>query len=324
MPTTLPGISVTEAQRLLQAQDRILRAFPEVERVFGKAGRAETSTDPAPFSMMETTVILKPETEWRPGALVLGLGAGWLATVSAHVWPDRISHEELVDEMDRALQIPGTRTPGRCRSRPASTCSRPASARRSASRSSAPTSHEIERIGEEIESDRQDRPRHPLVFAERVAGGYFVDFDLKRDELARYGLTVDDAEHGHHVGDRRRADHDVDRGARALHRLVRYPRELREDLDQLERVLVPTLSGAQVPLGAARDIQLVQGPAMIRNENGLLAGYVYVDFDTGRRTSAAYVEEAKKAVAERRRSSRRVHARLERPVREHDPRARSG
>jgi Cu(I)/Ag(I) efflux system membrane protein CusA/SilA len=299
MPTTLPGISVTEAERLLQTQDRILKSFPEVERVFGKAGRAETSTDPAPFSMMETTVILKPESEWRHRERwYSSWSPRWLAGVFGHVWRDRISHEDLVDEMDRALKIPGT----------TNAWTMPIKARIDMLSTGIRTPigikifggdlTEIERIGKDVESAVRTVPATRSAFAERVAGGYFVDFDLKRDQLARYGLTVDDANDVIMTAIGGEPITTVIKGRERYTVSLRYPRELREDVSLLERVLVPTMSGAQVPLGQLASIRLVQGPAMIRNENGLLSGYVYVDFDTGKEDVGGYVEKAKKAVTE--------------------------
>jgi copper/silver efflux system protein len=298
MPTTLPGISVTGAERLLQVQDRVLKSFPEVERVFGKAGRAETSTDPAPFSMMETTVILKPESEWRAKDRWYSSWApGWLAGVFRHVWSDHISYEELVDEMDRALKIPGT----------TNAWTMPIKARIDMLSTGIRTPigikvfgadlKEIERIGAEIEAAVKAVPGTRSAFAERVAGGYFVDFDLNRDALARYGLTVDDANAVIMTAIGGETVTTVIKGRERYSVNVRYSRELREDLDRLQRVLVPTASGAQVPLGQLAAIHQVRGPAMIRNENGLLSGYVYVDLDTSKEDVGAYVEKAKEAVA---------------------------
>jgi Cu(I)/Ag(I) efflux system membrane protein CusA/SilA len=299
MPTTLPGISVTEAERLLQTQDRILKSFPEVERVFGKAGRADTSTDPAPFSMMETTVILKPESEWRAKERWYSSWApDWLAGVFRHVWSDHISHDELVDGMDRALKIPGTTNawtmPIKARLDMLSTGIRtPVGIKVFGS-----SLGEIERIGAEVEAAVKDVPGTRSAFAERVAGGYFVDFDLDRDALARYGLTVDDANAVIMTALGGETVTTIIKGQERYSVNVRYSRELREDLDRLSRVLVPTRSGAQVPIGQLASIRQVRGPAMIRNENGLLSGYVYVDFDTSKEDVGRYVEKAKKAVAD--------------------------
>ena len=298
MPTTLPGISVTETERLLQVQDRLLKSFPEVERVFGKAGRADTSTDPAPFSMMETTVILKPESEWRRKERWYSSWAPeWLAGALRHVWGDRISHDELVDEMDAALKIPGTTNawtmPIKNRIDMLSTGIRTPIG----IKVFGANLKEIERIGTEVEAAVKTVPATRSVFAERVAGGYFIDFDLNREALARYGLTVDDANAVIMTAIGGETVTTVIEGRERYSVNVRYSRELREDLDRLSRVLVPTMSGAQVPLAQLAAIRQVQGPAMIRNENGLLSGYVYVDFDTSKEDVGGYVEKAKEAVA---------------------------
>jgi copper/silver efflux system protein len=297
MPTTLPGISVTEASRLLQTQDRILASFPEVERVFGKAGRAETSTDPAPFSMMETTVVLRPPSQWRPKERFYSTWAPeWLrAGVLRPLWPDRLSSDDLVEEMDKALRIPGTTNawtmPIKNRIDMLSTGVRtPVGVKIYGA-----DLREIEAIGERLEPILRAVPGTRSVYAERVAGGYFVDFDLKRDEMARYGLRVAQVQDvimsavgGENVTTtiEGRARYPVN---------VRYPRDLREDLEALGRVLVMTPSGTQIPLSQVATIQMVVGPSMIRNENGLLAGYVYVDMSGS--DIGGFVDRAKAAVA---------------------------
>ncbi len=297
MPTTLPGISVAEASRLLQVQDRILASFPEVERVLGKAGRAETSTDPAPFSMMETTVVLKPPSEWRPKRRFYSSWAPeWLkAAVLRRIWPDHLSHEELVAELDKALKIPGTSNawtmPIKNRIDMLTTGIRtPIGVK-----VFGPDLGEIERIGARLEAILRGVDGTRSVFAERAAGGYFVDFDLKREELARYGLSVQavqdvilSAVGGENVTT-------TVEGRARFPVNVRYPRELRDDLEGLGRVLVMTPSGAQVPLSQVADIRTATGPSMIRNENGLLVGYVFVD--TAESDIGGYVERAKVAVA---------------------------
>jgi len=296
MPTTLPGISVTEAARLLQVQDRLLRSFPEVASVHGKAGRAETPTDPAPFSMMETTVVLHPPHQWRPKARFYSSWAPeWLkAAALRRIWPDRLSSAELVEEMDRALRIPGT----------TNAWTMPIKNRIDMLTTGVRTPVgvkvygadlvKIEEIGRRVEAAVSRLPGTRSVYAERAAGGYFVDFDLKREELARYGLSVAQVQDvilsavgGENVTTtiEGRARYPVN---------VRYPRELRDDLDVLGRVLVMTPAGAQVPLSQLADIRRVTGPAMIRNENGLLAGYVYVDLTTS--DVGGWVERAKEAV----------------------------
>jgi len=192
MPTTLPGISVTAAQELLTTQDRVLKSFPEVERVFGKAGRAETSTDPAPFSMMETTVILKPENEWRAKKRWYSSWApGFLKNMLRPAWPDTISWEELIHEMDFALRIPGVTNawtmPIKARIDMLSTGVRtPVGIKISGS-----DLREIEKIGADLENIVRGIRGTRSVYAERVAGGYFVDINPRRDQLARYGLTIE-------------------------------------------------------------------------------------------------------------------------------------
>ena len=295
MPTTLPGISVTQAQELLQTQDRILRSFPEVETVHGKAGRAETSTDPAPFSMMETTVVLKPEYEWRAKRTWY---SEWLPEplrpLVRPFWPDRISWEELVDEMDRMLRIPGVTNawtmPIKARIDMLSTGVRTPIGIKIFGRDL----DEIQAIGERIEPLLRQVRGTRSVYAERVAGGFFVDIEPDRSRLARHGLTVDDLQMivGAAVGGENVTTTVEGRERYPVN--LRYPRELREDPERLARVLVPTPAGAQVPLAQLAAIRLVQGPAMLRDENGFLAGYVFVD--VAGRDIGGYVEEAKAAV----------------------------
>ncbi len=276
MPTTLPGISVTEAQKLLQTQDQILKSFPEVERVFGKAGRAETSTDPAPFSMMETTVLLKPQSQWRK---------------SIH------TKDDLIREMDSKMKFPGVvnawTMPIKNRIDMLSTGIRtPVGIKIFGS-----DLNEIERIGSHIEMIVKDVPGTRSVFAERTAGGYFLDFNLRRDQLARYGLSVKDAEMIVMSAIGGEPVTTTVEGRERYTVNVRYAREMRDNIPKLRRVLVPTMGGAQIPLEQLADIALVQGPSMIRDENGMLSGYVYVD--VADRDIGGYVNEAKKLVQEK-------------------------
>ncbi len=298
MPTTLPGLSVTEAETLLQAQDRVLASFPEVETVHGKAGRAETSTDPAPFSMMETTVVLRPEREWRSRETwYSGWAPEFLKGLLRPFWPDRIGYDELIGEMDRALRIPGVTNawtmPIKARIDMLSTGVRTPVGIKILGRDL----DEIERLGEELEPILQAVPGTRSVFAERVAGGAFLDIEPRRDRLARHGLTVGELQRviGAAVGGERVTT--VVAGRERYPVTVRYPRELREDPDRLARVLVPVPGGAQVPLAQLAEIRLVHGPAMVRNENGFLAGYVFVD--VAGRDIGGYVAAAKRAVGER-------------------------
>ena len=321
MPTTMPGISVTEAQRLLQVQDKILKGFPEVDLVFGKAGRAETATDPAPFSMMETVITLKPESQWPK---VPQWYSSWtpefLQKVLRRVWPDHKSPDELIYGpvgLDQAMKFPGV----------ANSWTMPIKARVDMLSTGVRTPvgikimgadlQKIQEIGEHIEMVLKDVPGTKSVFAERTAGGYFLDFTLKRSELARYGLTIDQANSvimsaigGENVST-------TIEGRERYPINVRYFREFRDDVDKLKRVLVPirpgggagaqsgmgggsTLSGtsrgAYIPLGQLADIALVTGPAMIRDENGRLTGYVTIDLDTSKRDIGGYVSDAKKAI----------------------------
>jgi Cu(I)/Ag(I) efflux system membrane protein CusA/SilA len=301
MPSTLPGISVTEAERVLETQDKIIRAFPEVERVFGKAGRAESSTDPAPFSMMETTIVLKPQDEWPKIDRWYSKSAPpRLQAILRRFWPDHKSTQELIygpGGLNEALQIPGISNawtmPIKARTDMLTTGIRTPLGIKVLGSDLA----QIQQVGEQIETALKDVPGTTSVFAERTSGGYFLDFDLKRDALARYGLTIDDAESvlmsaigGDQVST-------TVEGRERYSVNVRYLRDYRSDVDALERVLVATPSGAQIPLGQIADIRMRTGPGMIRDENGRLSGYVYVDVSG--RDIGSYVRDAKKAVADK-------------------------
>ena len=295
MPTTMPGLSVTEAQRLMELEDRILKSFPEVVSVFGKAGRADTSTDPAPFSMMETTVVLKPQSEWRHKARWYSSWApGWLAGLFGHIWPDRISWQELVDEMNAALQIPGN----------TNAWTMPIKARIDMLTTGVRTPvgvkilgsdlNKIQSLGEQMERVLKDVPGTRSVFAERAAGGYFVDFIPRREALARYGLTIDDVQMTIMAAIGGETITTTVEGRERYSVNLRYARDFRTHSDQLGRVLVPTMSGTQVQMAQVADIVIVGGPSMIRDENGMLAGYVFVDIAD--RDVGSYVSDAKKAV----------------------------
>ncbi len=296
MPTTLPGISVTEAERILQIQDRILKTFPEVKTVYGKIGRAETSTDPAPFSMVETVVVLKPEKEWRKvDRWYSGLPPAY-QFIFRHIWSDRISWDELINEMDSKMQLPGWTNawtmPIKNRIDMLSTGIRtPIGVKIFGS-----DLKKIEEIGQELERILKDVPGTRSVYAERVAGGYFLDYNLKREELARYGLSVMEAEMiiGAAVGGENVTTTIEGRERYPVN--IRYARELRDDLDELRRLLVPLPNGTQIPISQIADVTFEVGPSMLRNENGLLSGYVFVDI-TGRDVGS-YVQDAKKIVLE--------------------------
>jgi len=297
MPTTLPGISVNEAQKLLQTQDRILMTIPEVERVFGKAGRAETSTDSAPLSMMETTVLLKPMDEWRGVERWYSGMPDVFRKPLRHIWPDTISREDLINEMNNKLQFPGVvnawTMPIKNRIDMLSTGIR------------TPVGikiygadlKEIEKIGTELEMILKEVAGTRSVYAERTAGGYFLDFNLRRDQLARYGLTVKEAQMAIMSAIGGEPVTTTVEGRERYTVSVRYARELRDTVPELRRVLVPAMSGAQIPLEQMADINMVSGPAMIRDENGMLSGYVYVDLSVN--DIGGYVKEAKRTVAGR-------------------------
>ncbi|MCC7382944.1 MAG: efflux RND transporter permease subunit [Deltaproteobacteria bacterium] len=301
MPSAVePGMSVAEAQKALQIQDKILMTFPEVERVFGKAGRANTPTDPAPFTMMETTILLKPESDWRETPRWYSAWAPeWLRAVLRPIWRDRISYEELEDEMNRALQIPGISNawtmPIKGRLDMLSTGIRTPVGIKILGSDLAT----IERIAREVEARVATVPGTRSAYAERVAGGFFLDFVLKRDQLARYGLSIDDGNMMvmTAVGGDNQSTTVEGRERYGIN--VRYARDYREDLQALKRVLLPLPSGqGQIPMEEIADVVLAHGPSMIRDENGLLAGYVYVDFDTSKVDVGTYVGLAKEAVAE--------------------------
>ncbi len=295
MPVTSPGAAVSEVTKLLQLQDRILKNIPEVAQVFGKAGRAETATDPAPMEMFETVINLKPESEWRPGMTV----------------------ETLKNEMSDALSIPGV----------ANSFTMPIKARIDMLSTGirtpvgikimGPGLAELERLGTDIEARLGGMSGLRSVYAERVTTGYFLDFTIRREEVARYGLSVDEVQE---VIQSAIGGMNLTMTVEGRERYpvnVRYARELRGDVDQLKRVLVPVpaamaapapggMSSAQpappptgnllqIPLGALADIQIVKGPPMIKSEAGLLASYVYIDFSG--RDVGGFVDEARQRVA---------------------------
>jgi Cu(I)/Ag(I) efflux system membrane protein CusA/SilA len=297
MPTTLPGISVSEAQKLVQTSDRIIREVPEVIRVFGKAGRADTSTDPAPFSMLETTLLLKPHDQWRKVDRFYSRWPEVLQKPLRHFWWDRISREDLIAELDSRLRFPGVTNawtmPIKNRTDMLTTGIRTPVGIKIFGADLAV----IERIGEAVESAVRAVPGARSVYAERTAGGYFLDFDLKREALARYGLTVAEAEEVIASAIGGETVTTTIEGRERFGVSVRYAREMRDSLERLQRVLVPTFGGAQVPLAQIADIRMTTGPSMIRDENGMLAGYVYVDL--AGRDVGGFVKDAKEAVASR-------------------------
>jgi Cu(I)/Ag(I) efflux system membrane protein CusA/SilA len=311
MPVTNPGISVTEAGKLLATQDKILKTFPEVHTVFGKAGRAETSTDPAPFSMMETTVHLKPKDQWRKLEKDYSFLPQWLRPIAKKILGSHrtITYEELVEEMDRKMQFPGLQNawtmPIRARIDMLTTGIRtPVGIKISGS-----DLNTVQELGIQIEMILKDLAGTRSVYAERVAGGYFTDIKIKRDEIARYGLTIGEVQE---VIQSALGGMNITWTVEGRERYpvnIRYPRELRDDLERLKRILVPVRGGSasgtqsmagssasifHVPLGQLAEISHTTGPAMIRDEDAMLTGYVYVDV-TGR-DIGGYVEEAKRLI----------------------------
>ena len=297
MPSTLPGISVTQAQKLMQVQDRIIRQFPEVDTVLGKAGRAETSTDPAPLSMFETVITLKPRSEWRTVDRWYSRAPEWVQRVFRPIQPDRISTEQLVEEMNRALSLPGS----------SNAWTMPVKARIDMVTTGIRTpigikiygsdTNTIERLGADVERLLAPLPGTRNVFSERTGGGYFLDFDWKRDRMARYGLSMDDVQDVITSAIGGESVTTTVEGRERYPVNVRYARDYRSDLERLNRVLVPVAGGAQIPVSQLADVKLASGPSMLRDENGLLNGYVYVD--VAGRDLGSYVEEARRVVRDR-------------------------
>ena len=303
MPTTLPGISTTKARELLQQTDQIIASFPEVERTFGKVGRAETATDPAPLSMLETTIMLKPEDDWRqvhkdrfysdwPD------GLNFLKTVLGWVWPEqqRIDIQGLIAELDREIQFPGL----------TNAWTMPIRARIDMLSTGIKTPVGIKIMGDDLEvladigvqiEALMRRQEGTLsAFSERVVGGYYLDFEVDRRAAARYGLTVGQAQE---IIQTAIGGVNITQTVEGLERYtvnLRYQRDFRNDLDSLKRVLVPLQDGAHVPISQLAKLEILQGPPMIKSENASQTAWVYVDLrniDIG-----TFVARAQQAVAE--------------------------
>ncbi|GLT22164.1 cation efflux system protein [Zoogloea oryzae] len=275
MPASLPGMSITKAAELMQTQDKIIKSFPEVESVFGKAGRANTATDPAPTEMFETVINLKPQTEWRPG----------------------MTTDKLISEMDKALQFPGV----------ANAWTMPIKARTDMLSTGIRTPigikvfgkdlGEMEKLAKEIEAVVKTVPGTTSAFAERITGGFYLNIEPDREQLARYGLSVGELQDviGSALGGEMVTT--TVEGRERFGVTVRYPRELRSDPQQIAReVLVPTMGGTMVPLGQLAKVKVEKGTPGIRTENALLSAYIFVDIRD--RDIGGYVADAKKAVAE--------------------------
>ncbi|BBM03545.1 efflux RND transporter permease subunit [Microbulbifer sp. GL-2] len=279
MPTALPGMSVTEAGKVLQQMDAELKTFPEVERVFGKIGRSNSATDPAPLSMVETVITLKPKSEWRPG----------------------MTWDNLLTEMDEKLRYPGMPNiwwmPIQTRTEMLATGIRS----QLGIKVFGDNLKEIEQtalaIEEALRSDRRTAEETRSVFAERLTGGYFLDFDIDRARASRHGLNVQDIEDVIAAAAGGLAATQTIEGRERYDVLVRYARDYRDTPEQLEQILVPASDGSQVPLNQLADLGFRTGPPMIRNEDGQLVGLVFVDLkgDVG---VADYVNRAKQVVAD--------------------------
>ncbi len=274
MPTTLPGLSVTKAAELLQTQDRIIKSFPEVETVYGKAGRAITATDPAPMEMFETTITLKPQDQWRPG----------------------VTLESLRSEMDKALQFPGV----------SNAWTMPIQARIDMLSTGIRTPvgikiygtdlRTMEHIARDIERVVKTVPGTSSAYAERVIGGYYLDIVPDRDALGRYGLSIDDVQEVITIALGGEAITTTVEGRERYTVNIRYPRDFRSDPQSIARdVIVPLANGGGIPLGEVASVGLTQGAASIRTENGQLAIYIFVDIAD--RDIGGFVREAQDAVA---------------------------
>ena len=274
MPTTLPGISVTEAGELLQTQNKIIKTFPEVTSVWGKAGRASTATDPAPMEMFETVINLKPESEWR----------------------DNMSLDRLIAEMDKSLQFPGVSNawtmPIKARLDMLSTGIRTPVGIKVIGRDLG----EMEKLARKIEAAVRTVPGTTSAYAERATGGYYVNIDPDRTQLARYGLMVGDVQSVIATALGAEAITTTVEGRERYNVAIRYPRDYRNNPEAIaSEVLIPTPAGGTVPLSEVADVSLSQGPSMIRTENAQLALYIFVDFRD--RDIGGFVADAQKAVA---------------------------
>ena len=274
MPTTLPGISITKAKQLLQQTDRIIKTFPEVHHVFGKVGRAETATDPASLSMMESIIMLKPEREWRKGMTV----------------------KKLIKELDQAIKFPGVTNawtmPIKTRIDMLSTgIKTPVGIKVIGSDLNI-----LQELGEKIEAIIRDVPGTLSVYAERVVGGNYLDIDIDRIAAARYGLTVGDVQDVIKTAIGGMNITTTVEGRERYPVNLRYARELRDDIESLRRIFVATPRGEQIPLGQLANIKVIKGPPAIKSENARLNAWIYVDLTTT--DIGSYVNDAKKAIDE--------------------------
>lgn len=279
MPTTLPGMSITEAGKVLQTMDRQLKQFPEVERVFGKIGRSTSPTDPAPLSMVETVITLKPKDQWREG----------------------MDWNKLIAEMDEQLQYPGMPNiwwmPIQTRTEMLATGIRSSLGIKVFGDDLATIEKAAINIEHILQQDERTKPYTRSIYAERLTGGYFLDFNIDRDKIARYGLTVDDVEEVlmTAVGGLTVSTTIEGRERYAIN--LRYSRKFRDNPDALQRILIPTPGGAQIPISQLADIDFVTGPPMLRNEDGQLVTFVFVDVNN--LGIVDYVTAAKQVINEK-------------------------
>jgi len=259
MPTALPGISITEAGKVLQSMDRQLMTFPEVERVFGKIGRSTSPTDPAPLSMVETVITLKPKEQWREG----------------------LTWDALIAEMDEKMRYPGMPNiwwmPIQTRTEMLATGIRSSLGIKVFGDDLSTIEATAVRIERALQKDQRTRPYTRSAFAERLTGGYFLDFNIDRDKIARYGLTISDVEEVIMVAIGGLAVSQTIEGRERYAINLRYAREFRDNPEALKRVLVPTPGGAQIPLSQLAELEFLTGPPMLRNEDGQLVAFVFVD-----------------------------------------------
>ena len=321
MPTTLPGISITKARELLQQTNRMIRQFPEVKSVFGKIGRADSATDPAPLSMIETTIVLEPDRrKWRTRATprwYSGWAPEWLAGLLSPIWPDTapISTTQLVSELNASVRLPGV----------TNAWTMPIKTRIDMLATGIKTPvgvkimgtdlEQLSALGQRIEEVLKTVPGTLSVYAERATGGNYLDFVIDRDEAARYGLNVGDIQD---VIQSAIGGMNITTTVEGLERYpvnLRYKRELRDDIDALERILVPTKMGHNVPLGQLARMEIKKGPPAIKSENARRTAWVYVDLediDVG-----TYVTRAQESVRKEIQAPRRGFDRLVGSVRIH-------
>ncbi len=299
MPTALPGISVSEAQRVLTKQDQILKSFPEVDTVFGKAGRAETSTDTAPMSMVETTIVLKDKSHWRKTERWYSFMPEIIKAPFNRLWPETISEETLIDEMNEKLSFVGMPNiwtmPIKNRIDMLSTGIRsPIGVK-----IFGPDLKTIQTIGENIEKEIRNLAGTRAVIAERIASGYFLDFDFDREKLKYHGISLKDAQDQAMLAVGGENVSQILAGRERYPIQVRLAPSFRQDSQSIKRVLITTPTGAQIPLSTIAKVNFKDGPSMIRDENASLVGYVYIDLDTTKTDIGSYVEKAKAVVNEK-------------------------